>query len=370
MAMATVSKPLNSVSSDSGALESLARVERRHWVVFGSLVASLAVLFVLGIALGSVTIPFDQVFLIVLGGDAEKDSWRVIVESIRIPRTITAVLAGTALGLAGLQMQTLFRNPLADPFILGIMAGASFGVAVVVLLVSPDAPSFTAGLGGLGGASMVVAAVAGSSIVLACVLLLSIRIRNYITILIIGLMFSYAVGAVVTVMIAAADARQIELFVAWGFGSFRGVTWDEMQIFAPVVFVGVVLGFTLTKQLNALLLGEAYARSMGVNVKRTRILIMVVASVLAGVVTAYCGPVAFLGVAVPHLSRALLGTSDHRVLIPAVVLLGGAVAIMSELLAQLPGFSAVLPLNAVTSLIGAPVVILVLMRSRRGAFTS
>ncbi len=368
--MDAAATPSKKVETDDQSLEGLARTSRRDWFVFGSLMLSVGVLFLLGIALGSVTIPIDQVFVVLLGGEAEKVSWEVIIESVRVPRSITAILAGAALGLAGLQMQTLFRNPLADPFILGIMAGASFGVAVVVLLVSPDAPSFTAGLGHFGGASMVVAAIAGAGVVLVCVLLLSIRIRNYITILIIGLMFSYAVGSVVTVMIAASDARQIELFVAWGFGSFRGVTWQEMRIFAPVVLVGVVLGFTLIKQLNALLLGEAYARSMGLDVKKMRIFAMVVASVLAGVVTAYCGPIAFLGVAVPHLARVLLGTSDHRLLIPAVVLLGASVAVFAELVAQLPGFNSVLPLNAVTSLIGAPVVIVVLMRSRRGVFTS
>ncbi len=348
----------------------LARVRGWQWAVFGGLLAALGVMFFLGIALGSVVIPLDQVFAALTGGQTDKASWEVIIESVRAPRSITAVLAGAALGLAGLQMQTLFRNPLADPFILGITAGAGLGVAVVVLLAGAGGPTFTAGLGNLGNVGIVAAAFAGAAATLALVLLLSARIRNYVTILIIGLMFSYAVGSLVTVMIAAADARQIELFVAWGFGSFRGVTWQEMRIFAPVVGAGIVLGALLAKQLNALLLGEAYARSMGLNVKRMRLLTMLGASALGGVVTAYCGPVAFLGVATPHLARALLGSSDHRLLIPAVILLGGVVALFAELVAQLPGQTAALPLNAVTSLIGAPVVIAVLMRSRRGAFAS
>ena len=361
--------PSVDIEEGSSALLSLARGRRWHWVVFGFLLTTLCLMFLLGIALGSVTIPLDQVFTVLTGGQAEKASWGIIIETVRIPRSITAVLAGAGLGLAGLQMQTLFRNPLADPFILGVMAGASFGVAVVVLLASSDPSSFTAGFGYLSSASMVIAAVAGAGTVLALILLLSIHIRNYVTILIIGLMFSYAMGSLVTVMLASADARRIELFVAWGFGSFRGVTWQEMQIFVPVVALGIIFSALLTKQLNALLLGESYARSMGLDVKRMRVLTMMGSSLLGGVITAYCGPIAFLGVAIPHLARVLLGTSDHRLLIPAVILLGGVLAIFAELVAQLPGLNAVLPLNAVTSLIGAPVVIIVLMRSRRGAFT-
>lgn len=340
----------------------------RQWAVLIGTSLVLIPVFLLGIATGSVPIPLDQIVSILLGNEPEKASWGTIIDTIRIPRSITAVLAGSSLGLAGLQMQTLFRNPLADPFILGITAGASFGVAIIVLLETSTLFAFSEGLSSLRDVSTVLAAILGAGGVLALIMLISIRVRSYTTILIIGLMISYAVGSLVTVMIANADARQIELFVAWGFGSFRGVTWNELRIFAPVVGGGIILGVLLTKQLNALLLGEGYAQSMGLNVKRMRLIILLGSSVLAGVVTAFCGPIAFLGVAIPHVARVLLGTSDHRVLVPAVILLGSVAALIAELIAQLPGQDAVLPLNAITSLIGAPIVILILMKSRRRSF--
>lgn len=321
-------------------------------------------------ALGSVWIPIDEVVTILTDRAAERGSSHIIVWDVRLPRALTALLAGAALGIAGLQMQTLFRNPLADPFVLGISSGASLGVALVVLTTgAATAGVFTSSLGVAGDMAIVVAAIVGALAVLGPVLVLSARITNPATVLILGLMFGYAVSAFVTVLVAQTEAQQLQRWVAWGFGSFSVVTWEKLRIFAPVVLVGVLLAMASTKQLNALLLGENYARSMGLSVRRTRLINMVGASMLGGVVTAFCGPIAFLGIAIPHLCRALLGTSDHRALVPAVVLVGGIVALIAQVAAMMPGKTGILPLNSVTALIGAPIVVIVLMRNRRGVFT-
>jgi iron complex transport system permease protein len=352
------------------ALEHLARMGRVKWLVFAGLFGLLFFMFLLAIAIGSVRIPLDQVVTILIGSTPEKESWDVIVHSVRLPRSLTAVLAGSALGLAGLQMQTLFRNPLADPYVLGISAGASLGVAIVVLAVGERGSTFISGLGWFSNLGVVAASSLGSALVLAIVVLLARHVRNNVTVLIIGLMIGQAVFAIVTVLLASADERRVQQFIVWGFGSFRGVTWDELQVFVPVALLGILLAASTTKQLNALLLGEGYARSMGLNIRRMRLITMGGAALLAGVVTAFTGPIAFLGIATPHIARSLLSTSDHRILVPSVIMLGGIVALAAELFAQLPGSTAILPLNAATALIGAPVVIIVLVRSRKGAFTS
>jgi iron complex transport system permease protein len=284
---------------------------------------------------------------------------------------LTAILAGAALGLAGLQMQTLFRNALADPFVLGISAGASLGVALVVLGgIATASGIFGSGLGLGEDAIITLAAIAGAALSLTFVLGLSSRIQNPTTVLILGLMLGYGTSAFVTILLAGTAPDQLQRWVAWGFGSFSSVTWSRLQIFAPVTAVGILISWATTKQLNALLLGENYARSMGLSVKRMRFVTMVAASMLGGVVTAFCGPILFLGVAIPHLCRVVLGTSDHRALIPAVILMGGIVALTAQIVSLLPGDQGVLPLNAVTSLIGAPVVVAVLLRSPRGTFAA
>jgi iron complex transport system permease protein len=265
-------------------------------------------------------------------------------------------------------MQTLFRNPLADPFALGISAGASLGVAIVVLGTGYGAAAaFGTAVGLAGDALIVAAAMAGAAGVLSLVLVVSARIANAATVLILGLMFGYATSAIVTVLIGGSEPERLVQFAQWSFGSFAGVTWERLWLFGPVTAAGVLVAAATTKQLNAFLLGEHYARSMGMSVRRVRLLTMLGASALGAVVTAFCGPIAFLGVAVPHLCRGLLGTSDHRVLVPAVVLLGGTTALVAQIVSLLPGSAGILPLNAVTSLIGAPVVVFVILRSGRGA---
>ena len=358
--------PLGASLARDAELEALGHLQRRQWLVFAGLLVLLAAMFALAVAVGSVSIPLSDVVRIVLGGEGARGSWETIVEQVRVPRSITALLAGAALGVAGLQMQTIFRNPLADPFVLGINAGASAGVAIVVLLAGTSGTIFAAGLGWLGDLGIAAAATVGAALVGAIVLAASLRVQSMVTVLLVGLMVGYLVASLVTLLLAVSDEIRVAQFVTWGFGSFRGVTWDELRILAPAVGAGLLVAALTTKQLNALLLGESYASSMGLNLRRTRIVTIGSAAMLAGVVTAFAGPIAFLGLAIPHLARAVFGSSDHRVLVPAVVVMGGIVALIAEMVAQLPGFDSVLPLNAVTALIGAPVVVVVLLRSRRG----
>jgi iron complex transport system permease protein len=342
----------------------------REVIALCALAASLVSVFLLSLALGSTHVPVARVVEVLIGASSDRDSAAVVVEMIRLPRTLTALLAGAALGIAGLQMQTLFRNPLADPFALGISSGASLGVAFVVLGSGMTAAAFGASTGLRGDALLIGAAIAGAFVVLSLVLIVSARVASPATVLILGLMFGYAASAVVTVLVGISSPERLMQLAQWGFGSFSGVTWERLRLFAPITVVGIVVAAATTKPLNALLLGEDYARSMGVAVRRTRVLTMLAASTLAAVVTAFCGPIAFLGIAVPHLCRGILGTANHRVLVPAVVLMGGAVALVAQIVSLLPGTAGVLPLNAVTSIIGAPVVVAVLLRARRGAFAA
>ena len=341
----------------------------RTSVVLGALVVSLVLAFLGALVIGSTAVPVSQVISVLLTPASQHDGVRLVVETIRLPRAVTATLAGAALGIAGLQMQTLFRNPLADPFALGISSGATLGVALVMLGAGYGATAaFGATLGVRGDALIIVAAFGGSSLVLGCVLLVTARVASPATVLVLGLMCGYAVSAIVTVLVGVSQPERLQQWAQWGFGSFSGVPWSRLTLFGAVIGAGLSGACAMTKQLNALLLGEQYARSMGVDVRRARFLTMLGASLLGAVVTAFCGPIAFLGIAVPHLCRGLLGSSDHRVLVPAVILMGGAVALMAQITSLLPGRSGVLPLNAVTSIIGAPVVVFILVRRHRGAF--
>ncbi len=315
------------------------------------------------LAAGSARIPVSEVVTILTGGEAERASWRGIVLDFRLPKALSAALAGAALAVSGLMMQTLFRNPLAGPYVLGVSAGASLGVAVVVLSVGAGASRMLAGFGLAGDLGLVAAASLGSGAVLALVFFVAKRVST-LTLLILGVLFGYATSALVTVLVHFSLAERIQAYLTWTFGSFGGVTWSQLRILAPVLTAGLALAALASKPLNALLLGESYAASMGVAVERARYLILASTALLAGAVTAFCGPIAFLGVAVPHLVRGLLGVADHRLLIPASVLAGASVALVSDLVAQLPGSQAVLPLNAVTALIGAPVIAVVVLRRR------
>ncbi|WP_240109127.1 iron ABC transporter permease [Streptomyces sp. MUM 203J] len=342
------------------------RPGRRRLAVVLALGMGTAALFVVALATGSHPVPTAEVVRILFGGTADDPRWTVIVEQVRLPRALTATAVGAALAVAGVQMQTLFRNALADPFSLGVSSGAGLGVAAVVVGTGGVAGSFTGDLAGLGRVGVIIAAALGAAAVLALVLFLSRWVRSAVTLLVIGVMIGSAATAMVGVMLVYARPERAQQFVMWGLGSFSATTWPDLQVMLPVVGVGLLAALLTAKRLNALLLGEDYARTMGLNVRRSRDLALFGTALLAGAATAFCGPVAFLGLAVPHLTRVALGTSDHRALIPASMLAGAFLALVCALLSQPPGTDAVLPLNAVTSLFGAPVVITFLIRSRRG----
>ncbi|GBE65703.1 iron ABC transporter [Mycobacterium sp. MFM001] len=331
----------------------------RAAAVLAALAGGVVVLGLLGLAVGPVRVPLADTARVLVGAAPSDPRWQVIVADMRLPRALTAVAAGAGLGVAGLQMQTLFRNTLADPYVLGVSSGASLGVSLVVLAAGSG---FTAG----GRAGVVVAAALGAGVVLAVVLLLARRVRSAATLLLIGVMVGAAVTAIVSVLLVYADPQRVQQYLLWGLGSFAGTGWADLRLLLPLVGAGVAACALTVSPLNALLLGEGYARTMGIDVRRLRVITVASGSLLAGVTTAFCGPIAFLGLAVPHLSRLALGTSDHRVVLPGAVLMGAAVALGCGLVSQVPGSDAVLPVNAVTALIGAPIVVAVLLRNRRG----
>lgn len=327
------------------------------------LLLALAGCFLLSLTLGSVKIPLPDILLVLVGGEPARETWTTIILKFRLPKALTAVLAGAALAVSGLQMQTLFRNPLAGPFVLGINAGASLGVALVVLTVGATGSTLLAGLGLTGDFGIVIAATLGAALVMGLVLLVARRVET-MTLLILGLMFSYAVSSLVSILLYFSIPERIQAYISWTFGSFAGVTWSQMKVMLPAVVLGLVIVWLLAKPLNALLLGESYARTLGLDVKRTRWLLVCATAVLAGTITAFCGPIIFIGVAVPHLCRSLFNTSDHRILIPTCIITGAIIALLADLIAQLPGSDIVLPLNAIMALLGVPVVTWVILRQR------
>jgi len=336
--------------------------------------AVFALLVILGIAAviaslswSSVSIPVDQVLTILLGGEAEKRSWQTIVMDIRLPRVLTAMLVGTALGLAGLQMQTVFRNPLASPFTLGVSSGASLGVALVIL-VSPTSAGVFSGVGGnfFTNLGTVAGAALGAAAVLSVMLIVASRVGDMVVVLLLGVVMASLIGAIVTILIFFANEQETREFVEWGLGSFTRVRWGEMPYMSSSIGIALILAVLTIKPLNALLLGDNYAQSMGLNVKWARVVIMGSASLMAGAVVAYAGPIGFLGIAIPHIARGVFGTSDHRILVPGSILVGVAIALACGILAELPNSSLNLPINAATALFGGPVAIWVLLKARRG----
>ncbi|MCY3796271.1 MAG: iron ABC transporter permease [Chloroflexi bacterium] len=335
-------------------------------VILPALAFLLGGLLLLSLALGSASIPLDQVVSVLLSGEADKQAWTNIVLKFRLPRTGTAMLAGMALGVSGLLMQTYFRNPLAEPFVLGVSAGASLGVALVVLTSGVAGGALLAGLGLTGDLLLTGAAGLGAAVTMGLVSLAALRIQNSVTLLILGLMFGYLVAALVSLLLYFALPERIQAYINWTFGSFRGVTSEQTPILATVVLAGILLSAALVKPLNALHLGEDCARSLGVDLKRTRFGIVLVTAMLVSAVTAFCGPIAFIGIAAPHISRGLLNSVDHRLLLPGACLTGACVALCASIIAELPANQLVLPLNVVTALMGAPVVMLVVLRGAKG----
>jgi len=314
---------------------------------------SLVILFVLHLTIGKVPIPLVETLKILFTSDGTQPGWRSIIWQFRLPKAIVASLAGAALAVSGLQLQTLFQNPLAGPFTLGISSGASLGVAVVVLA----AETFQwDSLSQLGSWATIVAACLGSFLVTATVLVAAKRVKSGSALLILGLMFGYGTGAVVNILLQVSSAQQVQQFVIWTFGSFGGVTWAQLPTMAGAIALGLGLATLLTTQLNSMVLGEMQATTLGVNVQKVRLGVLLSASLLAGGVTAFCGPIAFIGVSVPHLARGVLRTADLRWLLPGVMVLGAELALIADLVAQNVLPRSVLPLNAVTALMGTPLI--------------
>ncbi|RAU93628.1 FecCD family ABC transporter permease [Mycolicibacter senuensis] len=337
----------------------------RATLVLAGLIAAVLVLALLGLALGPVRVPLADTVRVLFGADASDPRWQVIVANMRLPRVLTALAAGSALGVAGLQLQTLFRNTLADPYILGVSSGASLGVALVVLAGGAAGAGFRTTGGSRAGE--VLAAALGAAAMLTLVLVLSRWTRSAATLLLIGVMIGAASTALVSLALVYSDPQRVQQYLLWGLGSFAATGWADLRLLLPLVAVGLITAAMTIRPLNALLLGESYAATMGINVHRARIVTVASASLLAGVTTAFCGPIGFLGLVVPHVARIAVGTSDHRLVLPTVMLLGAVAALACGIVSQVPGSDLVIPINAVTALVGAPVVITVLLRARRGS---
>ena len=330
------------------------------------LVASILVLFLLNLFLGSVHIPMDSIWNILWGLEGDESViWQNIIWKSRIPQSLTALVAGAGLAVSGLQMQTVFRNPLAGPSVLGISSGASLGVAFVVLLSGSIGGIALSRLGFMGEIALTVAAIVGALSVMALIVYVSQKVHGNVTLLIIGVMIGYVANAVIGVLKFFSVEEDIRAYVIWGLGSFARVSGNQVTVFICIMAVLLPLSFLLIKTLNLLLLGDAYARNLGLNIKRARLQVIACSGVLVAIVTAYCGPITFLGLAVPHLCRGLFRSSDHRVLMPASLLAGSALALLCNLIARMPGFEGALPVNSVTALVGAPVVVSVLFKKRR-----
>ena len=328
------------------------------------IMASIFLFFFLNLVLGSVSIPLRAVWNILWGTGNESVIWQNIIWKSRVPQALTALAAGAGLSVSGLQMQTVFRNPLAGPSVLGISSGASMGVAFVVLLSGSLGGVALSKLGFMGEIALTIAAIAGSLSIMALIVFVSQKVRGNVTLLIIGVMIGYIANAVIGVLKFFSVEEDIRAYVIWGLGSFARVSGDQMTLFICIMVVLLPLSFLLVKTLNLLLLGDAYARNLGLNIKRARLLVITCSGVLVAIVTAYCGPIIFLGLAVPHLCRGMFRTSDHRILMPASLLAGASLA-LCNLIARMPGFEGALPVNSVTALVGAPVVMSVLFNKRR-----
>ncbi|WP_420322899.1 FecCD family ABC transporter permease [Flagellimonas sp.] len=327
---------------------------------------ALCLAWLLNISSGSVAVPFEAMLSVLMGSTVEIDSWNYIIWNYRIPKAFTAILVGGGLSVSGLLMQTLFRNPLAGPFVLGISSGASLGAALVLMGATfmAGATSFAF----INDISMAIAASLGSFLVLLVVMLVANRVKDTMALLIIGLMFGSITSAIVSVLAYFSTAEDLQRFIFWSFGSVGNLSGQQVMLLCSIVFLGLLLSVLSIKKLNALLLGENYAQSLGVSLKKSRLTIIIATGLLAGGITAFAGPIAFIGLAVPHLTRQIFDTMEHRILIPAVFLYGAILMLLCDTIAQLPNSANVLPINAITSLVGAPVVIWLLVRKRKMLF--
>ena len=325
---------------------------------------SIIILLIVNLLIGSVRIPVADVCRVLMG-DHSNMIWTNIVFNSRLPQALTAIVAGAGLAVSGLQMQTVFRNPLAGPSVLGISNGSALGVAFVVLLSGRIGGVALSRLGYLGDAAMSVAAIGGALAVLLLILWVSQKVKGNVTLLIIGVMIGYLANAIIGVLKFLSPEEDVKAFVVWGLGSFSRVSGDEMVLFVCIMAVLLPLACLLVKPMNLLLLGDNYAQNLGLDIRRARMLVIISSGVLVAIVTAYCGPIMFIGLAVPHLARVLFHSSDHRILMPATALCGAVLALLCNLIARMPGFEGALPVNSVTALVGAPIIAMVLFGRRR-----
>ncbi len=331
-------------------------MKSRSLIIFFSLSFLTLGLFLADLAWGSIHISLREILSVFFGKGTEGINSEILL-NFRLPKAITAILAGASLSVAGLMMQTLFRNSLADPYILGVSSGASLGVALVMMAASMLPVAFVSS-----GWALIVAAIIGASIVLALVVGVSFRIQNAVSLLIVGLMFGTIAGSIVSVLQNFSNPDAIKLFVMWTFGSLSAVTWTYMQVLLPVSLIGLGMAFFLQKRLDSLLLGENYARGLGVSIIHTRFLIVIATGLLAGGITAFTGPIAFVGVAIPHISRGIFRTSSHKILMPATVLCGASLILFCDIISQMPAYT--LPINTISALFGAPIIIWIILKKR------
>lgn len=325
--------------------------------------ALLLSLFAANLLYGSIDIPVTDVWAVLSGSAGEGSRWYAVIMDVRLPQAITALLAGAAISVAGLVLQTLFNNPLAGPEVLGVNSGAGLGVAVVMLMSQSTAVASAAGLGGY--VTILAGAFIGSLLVISVILLLSSMLHSKLYLLVAGVAISYLVSSAISVLNYFATSEGVHSFVVWGMGSLGSVSMEYMPFFSITIAVLLVLALLMAKPLNALLLGDAYAMNLGIGVMRSRILLLAVTGMLTAVVTAFCGPIPFIGLAVPHIARLLLGTDNHRLLLPFSILLGGVMLLLCNIICQLPGESGLMPLGAITPLLGAPVIIYVILKEKR-----
>lgn len=337
-------------------------LKTRNTILFTILTLTLLLILLLNISFGQVAIPVKEVFKSILGDTASKETWEYIIINFRLPKAITAILVGIGLSVSGLLMQTLFRNPLAGPYVLGLSSGSSLGVAFVILGAS-FLPSFLSKIL-LSSYGIIIASCVGSFLVLLLVLIVSQRLRDTTTILIVGLMFSSFTSAIVSVLTYFSSAEQLQRFTFWSMGNIGNLSWNSILILTVSVTIGLFLSLASIKALDALLLGENYAKSMGLNIQKSRYSIILATCILAGSITAFAGPIAFIGLAVPHLAKLLFQTSNHKIVFFGTLLIGAIIMLFCDMISQMPGMDFTLPINAITSIIGAPIVIWLLIRKK------
>lgn len=337
-------------------------MKKRTLLCFILLALLLVLLFVASLLLGSVSLQVKEVLGVLFGQEADPQT-RILFTHFRLPKAITALIVGAALSASGLQMQTLFRNPLAGPYVLGISSGASLGVSLFLLgapLLGVSVASETLRNIGVVGSAWV-----GAALILAVIMAVSVRLKDIMAILILGMMFGSAASAIVQILQYLSPDSALKSFVVWTMGSLSGVSLQQLGIMSGIVVAGLALSIYLIKPLNLLLLGENYARTMGLNIRWIRFLLFTSTTLLAGTVTAFCGPIGFIGIAVPHVARMLTGNADHRILMPASMLMGSVTMLLCDIIAQLPGHEMVLPVNTITALLGIPIIVLVIVRNRK-----